>query len=218
MDTGSSGSDKKTARRWQRLAVALLIAGVLGPLQAAAMTITYTVTNISGNRYQYDYTVNNNAPSVSPAVEWIYILFANTPIDLQPDGIPDHTIYENLAVTASPANWDLLVLPPGADDGVLDALALPGPGIAPGSSLGGFSVAFDWWGPGTPGAQPFAIWATNATTTLPPDCSHTSPVGSDPLACGMTAAAIPTPAAIWLFTSALAGLGVLRRRWNEART
>lgn len=196
------------------MAVGLLF--LLGPLQASAMSITYSLTNISANRYRYDYTViNDGSLPASAAVNWIYILFASTPIDLQPDGIPDHTIYDNLAITASPANWDVLVQPPtlsfGGADGVLDALALPGPGVASGNSLGGFSVAFDWWGPGLPGAQPFAIWELNATTTLPPDCQHTSPTGSDPIACGMTEAAVPMPAGIWLFTSALAGCGLLRR-------
>ena len=180
------------------------------------MTISYTLTNISANRYRYDYTVTNDGslPGAA-AVNWIYILFASTPIDLQPDGIPDHTIYDNVAVAASPANWDVILQPPtlsfGGADGVLDALALPGPGVASGNSLGGFSVAFDWWGPGLPGAQPFAIWDLSATTTLPPDCQHSNPTGSDPIACGMTQAAVPMPAGIWLFTSALAGCGLLRR-------
>jgi hypothetical protein len=41
-------------------------------------------------------------------------------------------------------------------DGFYDALAQDS-GIAVGGSVGGFSVAFDWFGVGTPGAQRFEI-------------------------------------------------------------
>jgi len=110
---------------------------------AIANIITYTVDNIGGNTWQYNYTVTNE---LAFDIEEFTVYF-------------DLGLYENLAVTGSAVDWDPLVIQPDPllpDDGFFDALALVA-GIAPGDSLGGFSVSFDFLGVGTPGDQFFDI-------------------------------------------------------------
>ena len=107
-------------------------------------TITYNVDSLSANSWQYIYSVIND--TLGADVEEFTIYF-------------DLTRYANLAVTASPAGWDSLVVQPDPglpDNGFFDSLAL-GAGIAPGAGLSGFAVSFDYLGGGAPGAQPFDI-------------------------------------------------------------
>jgi hypothetical protein len=116
----------------------------LGP---GSVNIGYEATDLGAGHWQYTYSVGN-AALASPIQEftiWFY-----------------YGWYENLA-TATPnppaAVWSELVAQPDpllSDDGFYDALALAG-GIPVGGSESGFSVLFDWHGPGTPGGQPFAI-------------------------------------------------------------
>ncbi len=183
-----------------------LAAAVFLPLQAFAVSITYDVTNLAGNQWRYDYTVaNDGSLPLSADIEGIQIFF-------------DPASYENLAVAASPATWDLLVFPPDTGlplDGVLDGYALPGPGIAAGNSLGGFSVLFDWLGaevPG-PGDQSFVIYQ-DLGPSCDPEATDCFPV----LASGMTVATsvVPLPAAVWLLGTSLSALGFVKRRRNLA--
>ena len=112
---------------------------------AIADTITFTVDNIGGNTWQYNYTVANTG-STGGDIEEFTIWF-------------DLGLYENLSGPGSPADWDPLLIQPDPglpDDGFADWLAF-GPGIAEGDSLGGFSVMFDFLGTGTPGDQFFDI-------------------------------------------------------------
>jgi hypothetical protein len=147
-----------------------------------ATTVTYDVTNIAGNTWEYTYTVNNDTLSVD--IEEFTIWF-------------DVDLYENLAVGTTPADWDPLVVepdpavPPNGDDGFYDALALVS-GIAPDGSLGGFSVQFDYLGSGSPGNQFFEIINPNSFATI--DDGYTQ------------IALVPIPAAFWLFASGFAGL------------
>lgn len=170
-------------------AVSGVLAGLLMPLSASAISIQYTVASLGGNSYQYNYTVINDGSLPSSAdVEGFQVFF-------------DYDDYDNLAVVAAPGPWDALVFQPDAGfllDGVFDALADPGPGIANGNLLGGFSVSFDWLPGGTPGDQPFEIYDANDFSVLESGNTTLSPV--------------PVPAAVWLFGSALAGLGALRRQ------
>lgn len=161
-----------------QLLLALFISLALGLFQSVhATTVIYDVTNISGNRWENTYTVANDTLSID--IEEFTIFFT----------VGD---FENLAVGSAPANWDPLVIQPDTvfpDDGFYDALALSA-GIAPGSSLGGFSVQFDYLGTGTPGSQLFEI--------INPDTFES-------LDSGFTQA-VPLPAAVWLFISGLIGL------------
>jgi hypothetical protein len=168
-----------------------LAAGILGPLQASAVSITFSATQLSVSSWQYDYTVTNNGSLPGSAdVEGIQIFF-------------DYQDYDNLAVVGAPAAWDPLVFQPDAGlalDGTFDALADPGPGLTSGNSLGGFSVSFDWLAGGTPGAQAFEIYDPNNDFIVLETGGFTE------------ATAIPGPAGIWLLGTALAGLGVVRSR------
>ncbi len=184
----------KSIRSFRAGILLVFAAGILGPLQASAVTITYTTTFLSGISWQYAYTVTNDGSLPSSAdIEGIQVFF-------------DYNDYDNLAVLGAPGTWDPLVFQPDAGlflDGIFDGLASPGPGIANGNSLGGFLVSFDWLGGGTPGAQAFEIYDANDFSVL--ESGNT-----------VAPAIVPVPAAVWLFGSALAGLGVVRRRSSGA--
>jgi len=155
-----------------------------------ATTINYNLTNIAGNTWEYTYTVSNDTLGI--AIEEFTTFFA----------VGD---YQNLVATATPVDWDPLVIQPDpglSDDGFYDALDLTAVGIAVGDSLGGFSVQFDFLGTGTPGNQHFVI---------------IDPITFDVLDSGFTqVSAVPVPAALWLFGSGiLALLGFVRGRISQ---
>ncbi len=103
------------------------------PFSVQATLISADLTNISGDTWQAEYTVEND--SLGFAIEEFTVWF-------------DLNLYENVSVVSTPSGWDPLVLQPDAsipDDGLYDALALTS-GIASGNSLDGFVVRFDWLG------------------------------------------------------------------------
>jgi len=156
---------------------------LLGIHTAMAATIQYSLSNITGNTWQYDYVVSNDLSGSNIDEFTVYFAFGQ---------------YANLSVVSAPTNWDPLVVQPGNflnNDGYFDALAL-GNGITPGSSLGGFSVQFDYLGSGAPGAQSFDIVDPNTFAII--ESGQPSPV--------------PLPASILLFASGLAGLLGWRRQ------
>ncbi len=152
---------------------------VAGP--AAATTVTYGLTNISGNTWQYSFSVSNDSLMVD--IEEFTIYF-------------DYTAYENLAFPASPATWDPLVVQPDTglpDNGFYDALLFSGSGIGSGQTLGGFTVQFDYLGAGTPGTQYFEIVDPNTFAAI--DNGQTT-----------AETIVPVPSALWLFASGLFGM------------
>jgi hypothetical protein len=121
-----------------------VVAALLAPYEGHATSVSFDVTHIAGNTWEDTYTVANDMLAVD--IEELTVFF-------------DVGLFENLSMPAAPADWDPLVIQsdPGLpDDGFYDALALVA-GIAPGDSLGGFSVRFDFLGGGTLGSQPFDI-------------------------------------------------------------
>ena len=126
------------------------LAAALLARNAGAVTITSTLDDLGSGRYEYGYEVLNDDLAV--AIDEFTIFF-------------DLGLYENLAVTASPAGWDSLSVEPDPglpDDGFFDSCSSifcfgSGLGITPGTALGGFSVAFDYLGAGLPGSQYFQI-------------------------------------------------------------
>ena len=156
-----------------------------------ATTIQYAVTNIAGSTWEYSYNIIND--SLALDIEEFTIYF-------------ESGRYQGLNLAAAPevAGWDPIVVNPNNflnNDGFYDALAMTG-GAAPGTSLGGFSVRFDFIGTGMPGPQRFEIVDPVSFTVL--DSGNTSPV--------------PLPAALLLFGSGLAGLiGLASKRHRSTR-
>jgi hypothetical protein len=155
---------------------------------AHATYIEYEATNLSGNTWEYLYTVHND--TLTTDIEEFTIYF-------------QVGLFENLAMAGAPTDWDPLAIEPDLllpDDGFYDALALSS-GIAPMASQGGFSVRFDYLGMGAPGPQHFEI--VNPTNFAVMDS-------------GMTRlASVPMPepgTALLLLGGLLGGLAIAKRR------
>lgn len=140
-------------------------------IQAEAAKITYDVSSIGGNRWEYFYTVTND--SLSSDIKEFSINFTSDK-------------YKNLSVGLKPSDWDALVIQPDnalASDGYYDAL-VDTTGIALNSKLGGFSVLFDYVGSGKPGSQSFDVL---------------NPVTFETLESGTTVSNIPLPSSYTMF-------------------
>ncbi|MBN1765002.1 MAG: PEP-CTERM sorting domain-containing protein [Sedimentisphaerales bacterium] len=157
---------------------------VVSDARAQDTQISYFVNNLSGNSWQYTYDIRNI--SLTAGIEEFTIWF-------------DYGLYENLAITTPdpPAgDWDEIVWQPEpliGDDGGYDGRAeVSTLAIAPGETVSGFAVSFDWLGTGVPGAQFYEIIDPDDFSTL--DSGYT----------------VPEPATIFLF-----GLGVvaIRKRY-----
>ncbi len=142
-----------------RLAASLLLGlcVVFGPSQAHASIITFEATNIAGSEWRYDYVLSAEEGE-DPITEFT-IFF----------GVGAFTDAELRALVA-PIGWDGLigvVDPLLPADGYVDFLALSGSAAGvPGSSIGGFSVVFDWFGTGAPGSQLFDILDAETFTLI----------------------------------------------------
>ncbi len=157
---------------------------------AAATDLTYDLTSLGGDEYQYRYTVTNDG-SLGPS----------TPIQLF-DIDFDPLLYDETSLTLatlSPLNqkWSesFLSSAPGVPADY-DVLAL-GPGIAPGTSVAGFTVDFKWLGAGLPGAQHYSI---------------SDPTSFATLGDGFTVSAVPEPALVSLLAAGLVALFAVRTR------
>lgn len=105
--------------------------------------VSYDVTQVNANRWEYQYQVFND--TTQPLSEFS-IFF-------------DRTLFGNLAVEASSADWGSIILQPDnslPSDGLFDALAL-GPALGMGEGIGGFRVSFDFLGQGAPGSQHYSF-------------------------------------------------------------
>lgn len=149
----------------------LLLALMLVVSQSANATlITYDLDHVTGNTYQYNYTVHN---SLAFDIDYFVIYFS-------------HPETENLA-SALPADWDPIIAEPDPffGDGFVEWFTL-GSGIAQSDTLSGFSVQFDWLGgPSGPSSQSFDVFDPFTFDIL--DSGQTSTV------------AVPEPATIPLF-------------------
>jgi len=142
-----------------------------------ATTILYDLSNLGGLRWEYTYSVTND--SLSSSIDEFTIYF-------------NPGLYDNLIVGNTPADWDPLITQPDpflVSDGFYDALALV-TGIAPGATVSGFSVSFDWLVAGIPGSQFFEV--VNPPTFVVLDSGNTTPV--------------PEPGTLLLLGSGLIGL------------
>ena len=180
----------QTLRTWRQAwhhicaaMLALLLWTASAPSLAAA--VTYQAVVLGGDAWRYDYVVKNDG---SPAaIEEFTIFF-------------DLGLFADLAVAASPADWDALVVQPDPAlpaDGFFDALAL-GAGLLDGEEAL-FSISFTYSGPGTPGSQVFHV---------------VDPANFDVIERGFTSAAValPEPGTLPLLLAAGLALFVLHRR------
>ncbi len=118
----------------------------------SAATIGYEVTHLSGNLWEYQYSVSD--------LSGITFLANETTIDIN----FDQSLYGTLSNGVTNSDFDLVLLqppsqPPGAP-GQYSAQAL----IDNPSLTGDFSVEFQYLGTGTPGSQPFTIDNYDPTT------------------------------------------------------
>lgn len=153
-----------------------------------ATTITYEATNISGSQWECTYSVTND--TLGADIEEFTIYF-------------DLGLYDNLVATDTPYDWDPLVINPDPnipDDGYYDALAWS-VGIAPGETLSGFTVMFDYLGPDAPGSQYFEV--VDAWTWEVLDSGDTVHAAAEP---------VPEPATFFLIGTGLLGIIGIRRK------
>ena len=176
----------------RRLQLFLLMSLSWMSLHASATTISFATVNLTGNLWQYEYTVTND--SLSTAIDEFTIYF-------------DRDLFSNLAVEASPAGWDSIVVQPDSGipaDGFFDALAL-GQGLAPGATVTGFTVSFQFLGAGSPSAQPFEV---------------VDPTSFSVIDSGATVAqattGLPEPGSIALSAIGLSALAFARKRARRA--
>jgi hypothetical protein len=136
------------------VATTVLLMSALAASAQSNVSIQYNLVSLGGNTYEYIYSVTNNGPVSSPAVQLFDIDFPTN-------------LYGSLSiVTPAPLNtlWTQQILtgPPGPP-ALYDVLRLSG-GISPGATVTGFAVQFTWLGIGLPGSQAFQIYNPN---TLP---------------------------------------------------
>ena len=125
------------------VSVFLFVTSVFGSVDTQ---IWYEAIDLGAGQWEYTYDIANIG--LTQGIEEFTIYF-------------DYGSYDNLSVSTptTPADWDQIVWqvePVFKDPGGYDALAT-NLNIAVGTSLSGFSVAFDWLGVGQPGSQYYEI-------------------------------------------------------------
>jgi hypothetical protein len=126
---------------------------------ASATQVSYTLTALGGNLWQYRFTITNDGDlGAGVAVRWFSLAF-------------DPSIYDEptLSITSLPvikAHWDEKILPSGPGfPANYDVLALDS-GIPTGNSISGFTVQVGWRGVGTPGDVPFEVIDTTTLAAI----------------------------------------------------
>jgi len=120
------------------------------------------LTNLGGDRWQYDYTVTNNSEE-----DYLYGFSINF----------GYGLYNRLDHEFDPASWDesyndgfwnglfqdnwLITWGDPFVYGDGELLAFNDTGLAPGGILEGLSISFDWLTAGIPGTQSFVLFGAD---------------------------------------------------------
>jgi hypothetical protein len=160
--------------------------------RADAGTITYQATNLADTTpgedlWQYQYLLSGFGFALGSGFDIFFPL-------------SEGYLFGDIQDTPPPnADWDTVALQPDPalpDDGRYDAVAL----VTNASLADAFIVDFVWRGTGTPGAQRFELFDDTFAVI---ERGSTTP--------------IPEPGTLLLFTSGIAGLYCLRKRWVPPR-
>lgn len=174
------------------LAASSFLSILLSTSPLFAISIRSEVLSVGGAMYRSVYSVTNDGSLGSGvAVELFDILF-------------DPTLYSESSLSivtpaSLSADWDQLILAsaPGVFP-AFDAFALMG-GVADGATVSGFAIEYQWFGTGTPGAQPFEVYDPITFALLEQGVTTTK------------SAQVPEPGTVWLLAMGLASL------WSFAR-
>jgi hypothetical protein len=127
---------------------------------AHAITVQYELIPLGGNQYRYVYTVTNDGSlGAGVAVSLFDLVF-------------DSASYQETSlaiVTSAPLNsqWDEFILSSVLNVPVAYSAFSSTIGIAPGETVSGFAVEFEWIGSAAlPGAQPFQVFDPNTFDLL----------------------------------------------------
>jgi hypothetical protein len=134
--------------QFPKLALLAACATLASASYAGAFVISYSLVDLGGNRFRYEYTISNDP--AQPGAGIVDLLF-------------DPSLYDQASLTdasSGPAttDWNRTFLASGIGVPVaFDALATSG-AIPAGGSSSGLAVEFRWLGAGSPGAQDFEIY------------------------------------------------------------
>ena len=169
-------------KSWMLGVVAL--AAFAGQASAATISISYNLIPLGGSTYEYVYSIYNDGSMPSGAAVQLFDIDFSTSLYQQSSLLI-------MTPSSFDTQWSQQLLAPVGPPGVaFDVCATPAgnptcpttPGIAAGTGLTGFAVAFNWLGSGTPGSQPFQIFTANSTlvengTTVAPEPSTLALLG-----------------------------------------
>jgi len=133
-------------KRW--MLFVLLWAGITCTSHAAVMVVSFS--QLAGDQWQTDLVLVNDGTPEQITGFTVYF---------------DESLFTDLSVASSPANWDSLVIQPDlalASPGFFDSLVIaPGIPLLLGQQQAGFSVLIRYAGAGSPPMLPFEIVDAN---------------------------------------------------------
>lgn len=125
---------------------------------ADSLPVVYSLVNLGGGQYQYDYSIYNNGTlGAGVAVQLFDVAF-------------DPALYGGLSiVTPNPlaSQWTEQIFPAvGASPADFDVSSPTNGGIPVSGTVTGFAVDFTWLGAGQPGSQAFQVFDPNSFAQL----------------------------------------------------